>query len=61
MLYVVAKKSRFIKEQQASGLLNSLGVETPLRKIRYSVIFFSYFECNSIEWNDLIVVITVFT
>ena len=60
MLYVVVKKSRFIKEQQASGL-NSLGIETPLRKIRYSVIFFSYFECNSIEWNDLIVVITVFT
>ena len=59
MLYVVVKKSRFIKEQQASGL-NSLGIETPLRKILYSVIFFSYFECNSIEWNDLIVVITVF-
>ena len=49
VLYVVAKKSRFIKEQQASELVNSLGVETPLRNIRYSVIFFSYFECNSIE------------
>ena len=60
MLYVVVKKSRFIKEQQVSELLNSLGIETPLRKIRYLVIFFSYFECNSIEWNDLIVVITVF-
>ena len=27
------KKSRFIKEQEASGLLSSLGIEAPLTKI----------------------------
>ena len=27
------KKSKFIKEQEASGLLNSLGINTPLNKI----------------------------
>ena len=28
-----SKKSRFIKEQEATGLLSSLGIRTPLRKI----------------------------
>ena len=32
MLYVV-KKSRFIKEQEAKGLLSSLGLKTSLNKI----------------------------
>ena len=27
------KKSRFIKEQEAKGLLSNLGIRTPLRKI----------------------------
>ena len=27
------KKSKFIKEQQAKGLLSSLGIRTPLNKI----------------------------
>ena len=27
------KKSRFVKEQEAKGLLNNLGIETPLNKI----------------------------
>ena len=27
------KKSKFIKEQEASGLLSSLGINTPLNKI----------------------------
>ena len=27
------KKSKFIKKQEASGLLNSLGIKTPLSKI----------------------------
>ena len=27
------KKSKFIKEQEASGLLSSLGIKTPLSKI----------------------------
>ena len=30
---VIVKKSKFIKEQEASGLLNSLGIKTPLNKI----------------------------
>ena len=28
-----SKKLRFIKEQEASGLLSSLGIKTPLSKI----------------------------
>ena len=28
-----SRKSRFIKEQQASGLLSSLGIKTPLSTI----------------------------
>ena len=41
------KKSRFIKEQEAKGLLSSLGLKTPLSKIPlFGDIFV---ECNSIE------------
>ena len=29
-----SKKSKFIKEQEASGLLSQLGIRTPLSKIR---------------------------
>ena len=29
----VSKKSRFIKEHKANGLLSSLGIKTPLSKI----------------------------
>ena len=28
-----SKKSKFIKKQEASGLLSSVGIRTPLRKI----------------------------
>ena len=28
-----SKKSKFVKEQEASGLLSSLGIKTPLSKI----------------------------
>ena len=28
-----SKKSRFIKEQQAMGILNNLGIKTPLSKV----------------------------
>ena len=27
------KKSRFVKEQEANGILSDLGIETPLNKI----------------------------
>ena len=33
MLYAVVKIIKFIKEQQAKGLLSNLGLRTPLNKI----------------------------
>ena len=33
VLYVVVKKSRFMKEQEAKGLLSSLDLRTPLSKV----------------------------
>ena len=33
VLYVVLKKSGFAKEHEAKGILSSLDLETPLRKI----------------------------
>ena len=29
----VSKKSRFVKNQEAKGLLSMLGIKTPLRKV----------------------------
>ena len=34
------KKSRFVKEQEAKGLLSSLGIKTPLSKIPLLNILF---------------------
>ena len=34
------KKSRFMKEQKAKGLLSNLGIKTPLRKIPLLNILF---------------------
>ena len=34
------KKSRFIKEQQAKGLLSNLGIKTPLSKVPLLNILF---------------------
>ena len=31
--YAVTKKSRFIKNQEAKGLLSNLGLRTPLSKV----------------------------
>ena len=31
--YVVAKKTRFVKDQEAKGLLSNLVVKTPLNKV----------------------------
>ena len=31
--YVVVKKSRFIENQEAKGLLSNLGIKTPLSKV----------------------------
>ena len=33
MLYVTVKKSRFMKEQEVTGLLTNLVLKTPLNKI----------------------------
>ena len=30
-----SKKSRFMKEQEAKGLLSNLGIKTPLNKLYY--------------------------
>ena len=46
-----AKKSKFIKEQQAKGLLGNLGIRTPLSKIM--LLSNILFECNY-EMNDII-------
>ena len=35
-----SKKSRFIKEQQAMGILSNLGIKTPLSKVPLSNILF---------------------
>ena len=34
------KKSRFVKEQEAKGLLSNLGIKTPLSKIPLSNVLF---------------------
>ena len=47
---VAVKNSDFIKEQEASGILSSLGLETPLSEI--PLLGDIFFECNSIEWNS---------
>ena len=36
------KKSRFIKEQQAKGLLSNLGIKTPLSKVPLLNILFYF-------------------
>ena len=36
-----SKKSRFIKEQQAMGILSNLGIETPLSNVTLLNIFFN--------------------
>ena len=35
-----SKKPRFIKEQEAMGILNNLGIKTPLRKVPLLNILF---------------------
>ena len=36
----ITKKSRFVKEQEAKGLLSNLGIKTPLSKISMLNILF---------------------
>ena len=35
-----SKKSRFIKEQQAAGILSNLGIKTPLSKVQLLNVLF---------------------
>ena len=51
-----SKKSKFIKEQQAKGLLSNLGIRTPLNKIRryFILIKHMFTKCNSIKCNFII-------
>ena len=45
-----SKKSKFIKKQEASGILSSVGIRTPLNKIPDYAI--SFFECTSVECSS---------
>ena len=45
------KKSRFVNEQKAKGLLSNLGIKTPLSKIPLLVVLF-WIRCIKIEWNS---------
>ena len=40
VLYVAVKKSKFMKEQEAEGLLSNLGIRTPLSTIPLLNVFF---------------------
>ena len=57
--YVLVKTSRFIKNQEAKGLLRKLGVRMPLRKvpILHDILFWMQFhlKCmlNSIKMNEI--------
>ena len=44
------KKSRFIKNQEAKGLLSNLGIKTPLSKIQRCKII-KYFVLNSFTFS----------
>ena len=46
-----SKKSRFIKNQKAKGLLSKLGIKTPLSKVPIlGDIFFLMCMLNRIKW-----------
>ena len=49
------KKSRFVKEQEAKGLLSNFGIKTPLSKIPLlNVLFFKSIKMNEIVINVLL-------
>ena len=43
------KKSKFIKKQEAEGLLSNLGIKTPLGKIPLLNILFKVFNLNHLQ------------
>ena len=56
-----SKKLRFMREQETKGLLSSLSLKKPLRKILlFGGIFFKHIECNHFSViNDLIIFIII--
>ena len=46
-----SKKSRFIKDQEAKGLFNNLGVRAPLSKVMFSC-FKAHVKSYKNEWNS---------
>ena len=44
-----SKKTKFIKKQEASGILSSVGMRAPLNEI--PVLGDIFFECNSVGCN----------
>ena len=53
-----SEKSRFIKDQETKGILNKLGLKSPLNKIPLSISSW-YFVLNTIPLNDLIVIMII--
>ena len=51
-----SKKSRFIKNQEAKGLLSNLGVRTPLSKVPIlgDILFWMHIKMNEIVNNFLL-------
>ena len=50
-----SKRSRFIKNQEATGLLRNLGIRTPLSKVPIlsDILFWMHMLiCISNEWNS---------
>ena len=49
------KKSRFVKEQDAKGLLSNFGIKTPLSKIPLLNVLFQVYKMNEIINTSLLV------
>ena len=51
-----SKKSKFIKKQDAKGLLSELGIKTPLRKVPVlgDILFWMQFHWMNIKMNEIV-------
>ena len=51
-----SKKSRFIKNQEAKGLLSKLGIRTPLSKVPIlgDILFWIQFHWMCIKMNEIV-------
>ena len=52
-----SKMSRFIKKQEAKGLLSKLGIKTPLSKIPIlsDILFWMQFHWMCIKMNEIVI------